>query len=408
MRQLSLLLFVLAGCNPDSPFDDDPVDPTGPTEQYGFVTVLGADTVGAEQVTRSADAMISESVDRWPLVRFRHTEYAISPDGRLTRMTMAVSTPSGATPVERWRKVRARFAEDSVHVTIEDSSGITGRSFATAGALVVPHISMQYAPIEFAIASAIKRAAATGRAGDTLLFRQFYPDRDVGPRFVLHCGRVIRTNSGRVELRHDWLAGTADVTIDSSGRMLTYSGQRTTYKVLVTRTAAPPDIDAIRASLAADERQRGPAPLSVRDTARVEVGSALLLVDYGRPLRRGRMLLGNVIGFDQVWRTGANEATHFTTSSPITIAGLNVPAGSYTLWTMPHADGVELIVNRQTGQWGTSYDPTQDLGRVPMQHEEVGQSIEAFTIRLTTDGPTHATMVFEWGTFRWTAPLVLR
>ena len=60
----------------------------------------------------------------------------------------------------------------------------------------------------------------------------------------------------------------------------------------------------------------------MRDTARATIGSATFAVDYGRPLARGRKLLGDVVPFDYVWRTGANAATQFTTSVPITLAGL--------------------------------------------------------------------------------------
>ena len=106
--------------------------------------------------------------------------------------------------------------------------------------------------------------------------------------------------------------------------------------------------------------------LSVRDTARATIGAATLSVDYGRPLARGRVLLGNILPFDEVWRTGANAATQFTTSAPITLAGMRVPAGTYTLWTVPRKDGhADLIVNKQSGQWGTEYDEKQDLGKAP-------------------------------------------
>jgi hypothetical protein len=407
VRSLPTLL-LLAACGGAATFDDSPIVPTGTTETYGFVTTLGADTVGAERVTRSADALVSESVDRWPTVRLRHTELAIAPDGRLTRMVMVVRTPSGATPAERWRRVLARFTTDSVMVRIQDSSGVSGRAFGTGGALTVPHVSMQYAVIELEIASALQLGRAAGQGvGDTLVFRQFYPDRDVGPRFVLHRGRVIPRDTDRVELRHDWLAGAGDVTIDSAGRMLHYSGQRSTYKVEVDRTATPPDVEAIGEALAMAEARNGPARLSVPDSVRGSIGSANLSVAYGRPLRRGRDLLGNVIPYDRVWRTGANEATMFTTSAAITMAGLALPAGSYTLWTVPHRDGAELIINRQTGQWGTSYDRRQDLGRAPMRTEPVDPPIEEFTIRVESRDATHGALVLEWGAFRWTAPITV-
>jgi len=240
------------------------------------------------------------------------------------------------------------------------------------------------------------------------MFRQFYPDRDVGPSFTLHRGFVHPRPGGKVELRHDWLAGTGDVTVDSSGRMLSYSGQRSTYKVTVTRTMAPPDIDAIGNRLAAAERRTGQQQVSVRDTARATIGGATFSVDYSRPLARGRTLLGNVISYDRVWRTGANAATQLTTSAPTTLAGLSLPAGTYTLWTLPHANGVELIVNKQVGQWGTEYGRAHDLGRAPMKADTVSKPVEQFTISIEPTGARRGTLVMSWGTFRWTAPLVVQ
>jgi len=175
--------------------------------------------------------------------------------------------------------------------------------------------------------------------------------------------------------------------------------------VAVARTTALPDVDAIADRLASAERVTGPAQLSVRDTARATIGAATFSVDYGRPLARGRTLLGNVIGYDRVWRTGANAATQFTTSAPITLAGLSLPAGTYTLWTVPHVRGADLIVNRQTGQWGTEYSRARDLGTAPMTSDSVNTPVEKFTISIEPRGAGRGTLAMAWGTFRWTAPI---
>src|SRR5439155_3419230 len=128
------------------------------------------------------------------------------------------------------------------------------------------------------------------------------------------------------------------------------------------RLALPPDVKSMADQFEAQERKAGPVKqMSVRDTVRAQIGEALFTVDYGRPLMRGRKLLGDVIPYDRVWRTGANAATQFTTSAPITLAGMQVPAGTYTLWTVPHMDAVDLIVNKQTGQWGTEYNGALNL-----------------------------------------------
>lgn len=379
-----------------------------PAERYGFVARLGNDTVSVERVARSARSLVSDDVDRFPLVRQRHTVIDLDGDGRVTHMVMTVHTPSGASPRERYREVTASYTRDSVAVVIRDSSGVTSRTFATAGVMAVPHVSMLYSVIELEIAFGLSEAKKRQlKAGDSVLFRQYYPDRYVGPSFVLHRGFVHLGAKDSVELKHDWLAGSGDVVVDRDGRLQRYSGMRSTYKVAVERTSTLPDVERIGAAFAAREKQQGANQLSVRDTARGRIGNATFAVDYGRPLRRGRELLGNVIEFNEVWRTGANEATEFATSADITIGTLNVPAGAYTLWTKPTKDGVTLIVNRETGQWGTGFDYRADHGRTPMRVETVQTPVEQFTISVTATDARHGELVMEWGTFRWSVPVAV-
>jgi hypothetical protein len=192
-------------------------------------------------------------------------------------------------------------------------------------------------------------------------------------------------------------------------RLLTYSGARTTYKVDVARLPEPPDVQTIGARFAEDETKAGGVrSLSVRDTARATIGGATFTVDYGRPLVRGRKLLGDVVPFGYVWRTGANAATQFTTTAPITLAGIRVPAGAYTLWTVPRTDGsVELIVNKQTGQWGTSYDSRQNLASAPLKTETLATPVERFTISIVGTDDRRGALTMEWGPMKWTAPVVV-
>src|SRR5580704_1818688 len=105
--------------------------------------------------------------------------------------------------------------------------------------------------------------------------------------------------------------------------------------------------------------------LSPRDTARATIGKAHVLVDYGRPSKRGRVIFGSLVPYGQVWRTGANAATTFVIDKDLTIGAQTVPAGTYTLYTLPSASNWLLIINKQTGQWGTEYDQSQDLVRIP-------------------------------------------
>ncbi|MGH9422195.1 MAG: DUF2911 domain-containing protein, partial [Thermoanaerobaculia bacterium] len=213
----------------------------------------------------------------------------------------------------------------------------------------------------------------------------------------------------KADIQHDWLSGTGEALLDSSYQLIHYSGAKSTYKVEVERLRTPPDVQTIGTRFAAFETKNGGMKqLSVRDTARGTIGNATFTVDYARPLARGRVLVGNLIPYEQVWRTGANAATQFATSAPITLAGLKLPAGKYTLWTVPHPKGVDLIVNKQTGQWGTQYNGSFDLGRAAMTTDTTAIPVDEFTISIHPSDARKGTLVMEWGPFRWSAPIVVQ
>lgn len=123
-------------------------------------------------------------------------------------------------------------------------------------------------------------------------------------------------------------------------------------------------------------------PASPRDTTRATVAGADILVDYGRPYKRGREIFGGLVPYGEVWRTGANQATHLVTSKGLMFGNAMVPAGTYTIYTIPAKDGWKLIINKQTGQWGTSYDQGQDLGRFDMTVSALPETVEQFTIKI--------------------------
>ncbi len=141
---------------------------------------------------------------------------------------------------------------------------------------------------------------------------------------------------------------------------------------------------------------------------RASIGNDSITIDYGRPLARGRVLVGGIIPYDRVWRTGANAATQFTTTAPIRLAGIQLAAGTYTLWTVPRRDGVDLIVNGQSRQWGTEYNHARDVGIARIQSSTLSTPVEQFTISVTPTDARRGTLNFEWGPFRWTAPIEVR
>jgi hypothetical protein len=380
--------------------------PSQPEERYGFITRLGRDTIAVERVTRQGNRVTSDEADRFPRVRQRHTEIELAPNGGIRHLVMDITTPSEPTS-QRHRRVTVNVTKDSVHITKQDSTGTVRRDFATGGVVAMAHLPQMYSLYELYFDAALGQLRASAAGRDTAHLRQFYIDREFD-KFPLHTGRVWRRPDGKLEISHDWLAGIGVADVDSSGHLESYSGARTTYKVDVARVAELPDVQAIGEQFAAAETKNGGATqLSVRDTARATIGSATFAVDYGRPLARGRELLGKLLPYDYVWRTGANAATQFTTSAPIMLGGLRVPAGTYTLWAVPRPKRADLVVNTQTGQWGTEYDGARDLGIGRMTMDSLATPVEKFTISITGSDARNGTLAMEWGTFRWTAPIVV-
>jgi hypothetical protein len=119
-------------------------------------------------------------------------------------------------------------------------------------------------------------------------------------------------------------------------------------------------------------------------------------IKYSRPSMRGRKIFGELVPYGKVWRTGANSATSLTTDTTLDIGGTNVPAGRYTLYSLPGEKSWELIVNKQTGQWGTNYDQGQDLARIPMKLSQLPSGLEIFTISLDKTGAKSAVLKLDW------------
>ena len=367
--------------------------------------MLGHDTISIENINRQGNTLTSDEVDRFPRVRLRHTVVDINDDGSIRHLVMDIHTPSEPSG-QRDRRVVADVANNKVHLSKTDSTGTVNRDFPTGGSIVEAHVPQMYSLYELFFAAAVKRSAASKlAAGSPVPMRQFYIDREFD-RFPLGEATVTPVGNGKVEITHDWLSGTGEATMDSGYNMLGYSGARTTYKVEVKQLATAPDIKSIANRFEAKEAEGGSVrSLSVRDSLRTQIGNAMFTVDYSRPLLRGRTLLGDVIPYDRVWRTGANAATQFTTSAPIKLGGMPVPAGTYTLFTAPHPSGVDLIVNKRTGEWGTEYTPSLDLGRVRMVSEVATAPVEEFTISILPGDNRHGKLVLEWGSFRWVAPI---
>lgn len=125
-----------------------------------------------------------------------------------------------------------------------------------------------------------------------------------------------------------------------------------------------------------------------------------ITVDYSSPRMRGRKIYGELVPYAAVWRTGANEATTFVTNTGVTVGGKNVPAGNYTIFTVPNPEKWTLIISKKTGEWGIPYPgESDDLARVEMKAAKLTAPVENFTISFDQAGGT-CTMHLDWETTR--------
>jgi len=135
---------------------------------------------------------------------------------------------------------------------------------------------------------------------------------------------------------------------------------------------------AVPAGLVAAQQKRA----SPHETVKATIDGANVSITYGRPYAKGRKIIGGLVPYGQVWRTGADEATILETDKALMLGPLHVNPGKVSLYSVVTEKGWSLVINKQTGQWGTEYTQAQDLGRVPMRVETLPVPVEQLTITI--------------------------
>jgi hypothetical protein len=145
------------------------------------------------------------------------------------------------------------------------------------------------------------------------------------------------------------------------------------------------------------------ARVSPHETVTASVDGSDVTIVYGRPYTKDpksgapRKIWGELVPFGKVWRAGADEATLLTTKQAFDIGGTTVPAGTYSLFILPEEKGAaKLVVNKQTGQWGTKYDEKQDLARIEMKKDAADKAADQFTITIESNPAGGGTLKFTW------------
>lgn len=347
-----------------------------------FVVRLGADTIVVEKFKRTADRLEGSFLNR-ATARTALYEYVVTfgADGALQKAEM--NTRPASSPEARAQRFVANWAADSV--TIERTTGDSTRTQKVGAATpIYPFLLNSYALTEVLTRTA-RRTNAPVKATALFMGSAALRDVEVAP-------------AGADSMKITFLGSSSVARVDAQGRVLGADARATTVKS-VTERLPTVDFAALRVGFAG----RPLGQLSVRDTARATIGGNALWVDYGRPMARGRKIFGDVVPWGAVWRTGANAATQLHTPVDLVFGSVTVPAGTYTIWTVPATDGWTLIINRQTGQWGTEYHVEQDLGRVPLDLRSLNPAVDQFTIAIESRGDVGGILVLTWENTRASA-----
>jgi hypothetical protein len=156
--------------------------------------------------------------------------------------------------------------------------------------------------------------------------------------------------------------------------------------------------------------------VSPHETISSVIDGNRVTITYGRPYTKDpksgdmRTIWGKLVPYDKVWRTGADEATILITQKPITIGDADLPAGAYTLWTLPTENGAKLIINKQVGQWGVgpgSYDEKQDLARIDLKKDASDKSVDQFTMSVAKNPAGGGLIKLAWENTEYSVPFVV-
>jgi hypothetical protein len=176
--------------------------------------------------------------------------------------------------------------------------------------------------------------------------------------------------------------GMFTVSLDKKGNLRAVDGIGTSWNV--KGMAIPPiNMDSVIMANVAKDHASPHAPIANKqDSVQTIIGETAIKIRYSRPSGRGRVIFGVVVPYDRFWRTGADAATKLTLNKPVYFNGRELPAGEYSIFTMPSKNGWTIMFNKQANIWGTEYKAENDVLRVPMSIETLPDTVELLTINV--------------------------
>ncbi|NQV72166.1 DUF2911 domain-containing protein [bacterium] len=385
-NQLVLLIFglLLTGCSTESGWNPD--------EPRAFVTTLGADTVSVEVYLRTESSIEGVLVERSPYTHVIDYAAQLDGDGMISELTYTKRTPE-SNPTGPAAEGAHLMLSDGMATIVRESAAATDTISVAASAGTIPTLGRNASSMFI-----FEYVAARLHAGNSDVLLLSANGSEARP----NASAVVSSDT----VSMDYFGAPRKGWTDSKGQLLGVSGAGTTNKS-ESKRVEPFLVGQMAERWAAmDVAGTGIGTPSPGATVAISLDGTHIEVKYSQPAKRGREIWGQLVPEGQVWRTGANAATHFATSESLTFDGQVLPAGTYTLWSVYSNGGLTLVINAQTNQWGTVYDQGQDVFRSAMIHSSRAESSERFeiTIEDTAEG---GVMHFDWDMDRFSIPFTV-
>ncbi|MDZ4679583.1 MAG: DUF2911 domain-containing protein [Saprospiraceae bacterium] len=347
-----------------------------------MILTLGKDTTTIQSFEIRGDSIFSKILYLPQGLQLIEGKGTLYPDGNLKGM---YSTVSVLSPDGKWvqsQETTVTSDADSTYIRVKRGETVINRNFAgrcyvTNNADIASFHLFPY-----------RGFYAPAKVGDTLTSQHVG-----GSSLKKFTVAKIQKNQVRVGSS---MMGYLTLVLDKKNRLQSIDGRGSSLNFTATVHRKLP-FETLKNHFIQKQIKSGPPPsVSTRDTVRATIGTQMVTINYWRPSARGRVIFGEIVPMNRFWRVGANNATEISFTQPVYFGDQKLEAGKYTLFAMPSDTQWLLMFNGKTGIWGTEYDASADVLRVPMTVESLPAHVEKLTLSVMPSPGGGGVLNIEW------------
>lgn len=363
-----------------------------------YIERLGIDTLSAESLGSANEGYSGKLLQRMPVTQVASFHVTLNKKGTVSDMSINWKTPTDNPNGPKPRSYEISI--DGTRAIIKKKGDWRGKQIDTTYSMTVPNGVVpdfgKYPPALYTFQQVIRQSNL--KAGGSV-----YNTKLISPKSKRLTSVQLRYISKDTLAMKATFGYTYLAKINKQKQIVWYSAKHSTVHT-ITKPATSASINKMADLFARkDAEGKGMKIASPPGTAVATLDGAHLKIDYNRPFVRGRKIWGGLVPWNKVWRTGADPATEFTTSKNLIIGNTKVPAGHYTIYSIYTPNSAKLIINSQTGQWGTVYHKSRDFARIPMQKKQI-KRVKEFTISFAKEmGKWY--LQLSWDRTRYQVPI---